>query len=96
MSTNLVSDATVQVRASTNKSNETVAVAMRNLVEDSLERGVNRILCVLPTGAGKTLTSGLIFSSPRVRKALGIEGDRPLRLLNELNVRAVSVGLFSL
>lgn len=56
-------------------------VAAKNAVEDSLERGVKRILVVLPTGAGKTMTSGLIFSSPRVRAALGISGDRPLRLL---------------
>lgn len=56
-------------------------VAMKNMVEQSLEDGVKRILCVLPTGAGKTLTSGLIFSSPRVRQAVGITNDRPLRLL---------------
>lgn len=49
-------------------------------VEAALESGINRILIVLPTGAGKTITSGLVFSSTRVRKALGII-DRPLRLL---------------
>lgn len=49
--------------------------------EHALEMGVKRILIVLPTGAGKTLTSGLVFSSDRVRKALGIVGDRKLRLL---------------
>lgn len=56
-------------------------IATLHAVEDSLERGVKRILCVMPTGAGKTLTSGLIFNSTRVRKALGISGKDPLRLL---------------
>jgi len=55
--------------------------ATLHAVEDSLEREVKRILVCLPTGSGKTLTSGLIFNSPRVRKALGVTGDRPLRLL---------------
>lgn len=56
-------------------------VATLHSVEDALERKVQRILVHQPTGCGKTLTSGLIFSSPRVRKALGVKGDRPLRLL---------------
>lgn len=55
--------------------------AAKNSVEDELERGTKRILVVHPTGAGKTITSGLIFSSERVRRAVGIENDRPLRLL---------------
>ena len=55
--------------------------AARGAVEMHLENGVKRILVVQPTGSGKTLTSGLIFTSHRVRKALKIEGDRPLRLL---------------
>lgn len=55
--------------------------AAKHAVEAYLEQSKNaRILVVLPTGAGKTLTSGLIFSSDRVRKALGVK-DRPLRLL---------------
>lgn len=56
-------------------------VATLHLVEDALERGIQRILVHQPTGCGKTLTSGLIFSSDRVRRALGIKTDRPLRLL---------------
>lgn len=56
-------------------------VATLHAVEDALARAIKRVLVVLPTGCGKTLTSGLIFSSDKVRKALGIEGDRPLRLL---------------
>lgn len=57
-------------------------VAARNGVEDALEDNPRaRILVVQPTGSGKTLTSGLIFSSPRVRKALKIKKNRKLRLL---------------
>ncbi len=56
-------------------------VATLHAVEDALERGINRILVHQPTGCGKTLTSGLIFSSDRVRRFLGITSDRPLRLL---------------
>lgn len=52
-----------------------------NQTEDALERGVKRILVVLPTGAGKTMTSGLIFTSDRVRKALKIRKGVKLRLL---------------
>jgi superfamily II DNA or RNA helicase len=56
-------------------------VAAVHGVEHELEMGVKRILIVLPTGAGKTLTSGLVFSSDRVRKALGVKADAKLRLL---------------
>lgn len=52
-----------------------------NQVEAALERGVKRILVEQPTGAGKTITSGLIFSSDRVRKACGVKNGKPLRLL---------------
>ncbi len=52
-----------------------------NQVADALERGVKRILVELPTGAGKTITSGLIFSDDRNRKTLGIKKGKPLRLL---------------
>jgi superfamily II DNA or RNA helicase len=56
-------------------------VATLHRVEECLEQGVKRILVHQPTGCGKTLTSGLIFSSDRVRRALGITTDRPLNLL---------------
>ncbi len=56
-------------------------IAARNQVEAALERKVKRILVEQPTGSGKTLTSGLIFSSDRVRKALGIASGKPLKLL---------------
>ncbi len=56
-------------------------VAALHGVESALEDKINRILVVQPTGSGKTLTSGLIFSSERVRRALNIPSGRPLRLL---------------
>ena len=57
-------------------------VAARNGVEDALEKSaIARVLVVLPTGAGKTITSGMIFASHRVRKALNVPADRNLRLL---------------
>lgn len=56
-------------------------VAALHAVEQELAQGTNRILVVLPTGAGKTITSGLIFSSPEIRKTLNIPDDRPLNLL---------------
>jgi superfamily II DNA or RNA helicase len=56
-------------------------IAARNQVEDALVSGVKRILVVLPTGAGKTITSGLIFTSGRIRKHLKIRPNRKLRLL---------------
>lgn len=52
-----------------------------NQVEAELERGVKRILVELPTGAGKTIASGLIFSSDRVKKAVGVRPGKKLRLL---------------
>lgn len=56
-------------------------VATLHEVEAALEQGIKRILVHQPTGCGKTLTSGLIFSSSRVRRAIGITDDRPLNLL---------------
>lgn len=57
-------------------------IAALHGVEAALEeKPVSRILVVLPTGAGKTVTSGLIFASLRVRKALKIPDGRNLRLL---------------
>ncbi len=56
-------------------------VAALHAVEQELEAGSKRILIELPTGAGKTITSGLVFSSERVRRALGVEPGENLRLL---------------
>lgn len=56
-------------------------VAALHGVEHALRMGVMRILIVLPTGAGKTITSGLVFSSDDVRKSLGVKPGKKLRLL---------------
>jgi superfamily II DNA or RNA helicase len=56
-------------------------VAAQHGVEEALEAKINRILIVLPTGAGKTITSGMVFSSERVRKVLGVKPGKKLRLL---------------
>jgi superfamily II DNA or RNA helicase len=55
-------------------------IAARNGVTEALRDKVKRILVVMPTGAGKTLTSGLIFSSPEIHALVGATG-RKLRLL---------------
>lgn len=56
-------------------------IASLHQTEAALERGVKRILVEQPTGCGKTLTSGLIFSSDRVKKACGVKPGKKLRLL---------------
>lgn len=56
-------------------------VAALHQVEDALTRGKKRILIELPTGAGKTITSGLVFSSDIVRKAVKVQRGKNLRLL---------------
>lgn len=57
-------------------------IAARHGVEEALLLNpLARVLVVQPTGSGKTLSSGLIFTSDRIRKALGVPSDRKLRLL---------------
>lgn len=56
-------------------------MAAINEVATELENGTQRVLIVLPTGAGKTLTIAAALSSPRIRAALGVTKDRPLRVL---------------
>ena len=56
-------------------------IAALHEVESELKKGTQRILVVLPTGAGKTITSGMIFSSDEVRKALKVRKGNKLRLL---------------
>lgn len=57
-------------------------VAARNAaVQCILEKRNARVLIVLPTGAGKTLTIAASLSFPAMREALGVTGDRPLRVL---------------
>lgn len=73
-------DSTNEVIMFGSKSARWYQIAALHGVENALENSVRRILVVHPTGTGKTLTSGLIFSSPRVKKALGVQ-DRDLRLL---------------
>jgi superfamily II DNA or RNA helicase len=63
-----------------NKAARWYQIAALHGVEKALENSIRRILVVHPTGTGKTLTSGLIFSSSRVKKALGVQ-NRDLRLL---------------
>lgn len=55
---------------------EAVSLVEKGLIQESKKR----VLVVLPTGAGKTLTSKLILSSPAIREHLNV-GDRPLRVL---------------
>lgn len=57
-------------------------VAARNAAVQCIEQKRNaRVLIVLPTGAGKTLTIAASLSFHAMRVALGVEGDRPLRVL---------------
>lgn len=56
-------------------------VAARNEAVAAIREGKKRILIVLPTGAGKTLTIAASLSFSEMRQALGIQGDRPLKVL---------------
>jgi superfamily II DNA or RNA helicase len=57
-------------------------VAARNAAVQCIEKKRNaRVLIVLPTGAGKTLTIAASLSFQSMRDAVGVEGDRPLRVL---------------
>ena len=66
-------------------------IAAVNGTAAALRKGVKRILIVLPTGAGKTLTIAAAMSSPAIREALGVESSRPIRILfAALNHRLLS------
>lgn len=52
-----------------------------NQTADALSRGVKRILIVLDTGTGKTLTIAAGMSDSCIRRALGVYCDRPLKVL---------------
>lgn len=56
-------------------------IAARHATVQALNAGGKRILIVLPTGAGKTITIAASLSFPEMRRALGVTGDRPLRVL---------------
>lgn len=52
-----------------------------NQTADALSRGIKRVLIVLDTGTGKTLTIAAGMSDSCVRHALGVYCDRPLKVL---------------
>jgi len=57
-------------------------IAARNGVEQAwTENPRARVLIVLPTGAGKTITSGLVFSSDVIRQLVGVKPGEKLRIL---------------
>lgn len=57
-------------------------IAIRNQVESILEQNkFSRICVVSPTGTGKTVSSGMIFASKKIRKSLAIPETRKLNLL---------------
>lgn len=56
-------------------------IAARNGVADALEKKINRVLIVKPTGSGKTLTIACSLSYEPIRQALGVKDGRPLRVL---------------
>jgi len=56
-------------------------IAACNGVASALEQSVSRILIESPTGSGKTITIAFTLGNDRIRAALGITDDRPLRVL---------------
>lgn len=56
-------------------------VLARNEVLQALQAGHSRICVVLPTGAGKTLTAGIVMVAPELRTILNIPAGQPLRVL---------------
>lgn len=50
-------------------------------VEKALKDGHRRICLIMPTGAGKTHASRLVFESPVVREICGVPEGKPLRVL---------------
>lgn len=56
-------------------------IAARNQAVFALKNGSKRILIVLPTGAGKTLTIAASLSFPEMREALGVPAGEKLRVL---------------
>lgn len=56
-------------------------IAARNATLQALSVGEKRILIVLPTGSGKTITVACTMGSNEIRNALKIKGDRNVRVL---------------
>jgi len=74
-----VSDAIIEMYG--DKEMRWYQIASRNQAIEALQENVMRILIVQPTGSGKTLTIVSSLSHPDFRKALGVDGNRPLRVL---------------
>ena len=56
-------------------------VAAKNEAIYYISQGIKRILVIHPTGAGKTLTIACTMGSPEMKKALGVQEDRRLRIM---------------
>lgn len=56
-------------------------IAARNETVDAIIKGEMRVLVKQPTGAGKTFTSGMIFSCPRLRAHFGLNEGENLVIL---------------
>lgn len=56
-------------------------IAARTATITAIARGEKRILVVLPTGAGKTITIACTMGSAEIRRALSIPDDRKIRVL---------------
>jgi DNA repair protein RadD len=56
-------------------------IAARNGLAIELELGVKRVLLELPTGAGKTVSIAFSMSDARIRAALGVTGDRKMKVM---------------
>lgn len=62
-------------------------IAARNQTIEHMKNGIKRVLVVLPTGTGKTITLACSLSDPSLKQALGVPSDRPLRVLFTSHVR---------
>jgi superfamily II DNA or RNA helicase len=55
--------------------------ACREGIFQALTDKIKRVIVVLPTGAGKTITIACSLEDDRIRQLLGVTDDRPLRVL---------------
>lgn len=53
----------------------------KNEAIQALIEGHDRVCVVLPTGAGKTITAGLLISDPALREVLKVTDGQPVRVL---------------
>lgn len=56
-------------------------IAARNEAISYVSQGIKRILIVLPTGSGKTITIACTLGSPEMKKALGLSPDEKMRVM---------------